>query len=72
MWTATMSRSNIACAVHAVTRLCKNLGGAQKGGVEGNAMSAPAEGKGDHIRWAELWRKNRGVHKLGFWSFPRY
>ena len=33
MWTATMTRPDISCAVHAVTRFCEQLGLAHKKAV---------------------------------------
>ena len=54
MWTATMTRPDIACAVRAVARFCENPGPAHKKAVMSLPVSTSHERMGDYVRWTGL------------------
>ena len=73
MWTATMTRSGIACTVRAVARFCENPRPAHKKAVmEDFAVSPSHERMGDYVRWTGLWTLHASKHGLGFRSLHGY
>ena len=72
MWTATMTRPDIACAVRAVARFCENPGTAQKKAVMKmfQYLLHTKEGGITYGGQGWLWTLHGSIHGLGFRSLP--
>ena len=67
MWTATMTRSDSACAVRGVAS-----GALLKDGDEGYTLPASHERVGDHVWGCKLSIKASTTRKFGAWVMDAY